>query len=114
MLFTILAMSLPVFFTENWRISPAPRSKTATLCCFLCVSIATYVLQLSMTGSFRLYAALLPQGDNPPLSVGPSHFIAYAHYRHMTISATRGPVVPYFLHTKRGCGAGGHVRQKAW
>jgi len=50
-----------------------------------------------MTGSFRLYAALLPLGNNPRLSVGTSHFIGYADYRHITTSATRGPVVPYIL-----------------
>ena len=47
-----------------------------TLCCFLCVSMPTYVIQSSTADSFRLYAALLPQGNNLRLPVATCHHVA--------------------------------------
>jgi hypothetical protein len=42
----------------------------------LWVSIATYVILLFTIGSFRLYAALLPPGDNPRFLVATHHHVA--------------------------------------
>jgi len=40
-----------------------------------CMSIATYVILFSTTGSFQFYAALLPQGNNPRLTVATHHLV---------------------------------------